>query len=80
MADSPDKSGPRYFEKPGFRWVTGVAGAVFLGLGLALLVLPADLGWAGVAVCALLVALGTNAIHSALTANESWIAKIGPLP
>jgi hypothetical protein len=49
-------------------------------LGSALLVLASDLGWAGVAVCALLVALGTNAIHSALTAAEPWIAKIGPLP
>jgi len=80
MSDSPPKNSPRYFEKPGFRWATGVAGAVLLGLGVALLWLPSDHIWAKMAVCALLAALGTNAIRSALNATEPWIAKIGPLP
>lgn len=80
MSDFPPKSSPRYFEKPGFRWVTGVAGAVLLGLGMALLVLPSDVGWARVAVCAPLGVLGANAIHCALNATEPWIAKVGPLP
>lgn len=80
MPDSPRESSPRYFEKSGFRWVTGVAGAGLLGLGVALLVLPSDFGWARVAVCALLGVLGANAIHCALNATEPWITKIGPLP
>lgn len=80
LSDFPQKSSPRYVEKPGFRWVTGVAGAVLLGLGAALLVLPSDVGWARVAVCVLLGALGANAIHCALNATEPWIAKVGPLP
>ena len=71
---------PPYFERPGFRWATGVAGAVLLGLGAGLLWLPSDHIWAKMAVCALLAALGANAIHSALNATEPWIAKIGPLP
>ena len=79
MSDSPEKNG-RYFEKPGFRWATGVAGAVLLGLGVGLLWLPSDHFWAKMAVCALLGALGANAIRSALSATEPWIAKIGPLP
>lgn len=80
MSDSLKKSSPRYFEKPGFRWATGVSGVVLLGLGVALLVLPSDFGWARVAVSALLGALGANAVHCALNATEPWIAKIGPLP
>jgi len=51
-----------------------------LGLGVGLLWLPSDHIWAKMAVCALLAALGANAIRSALNATEPWIAKIGPLP
>lgn len=80
MSDSPQKSSPRYFEKPGFRWVTGAAGAVLLSLGVGLLWLPSDHGWAKVALCALLATLGANALYCALNATEPWIAKIGPLP
>ncbi len=72
----PKKAAPGILKSP----ATGVAGAVLLGLGVGLLWLPSDHIWAKMAVCALLAALGANAIRSALNATEPWIAKIGPLP
>lgn len=79
----PGPLGPHrspYFAKPGFRWVTGVAGVVLLVLGVGLLWLPSDPSWAKTALCALLALVGANALYCALNATEPWIAKIGPLP
>jgi hypothetical protein len=80
MPNPPGRRSPPYFEKTGFRWVTGVAGAVLLALGVGLLWLPSDHGWAKIALCALLATLGANALYCALNVTEPWIAKIGPLP
>lgn len=80
MPNPPGQLSPPYFEKPGFRWVTGVAGVVLLVLGVGLLWLPSDHGWAKMALCALLATLGANALYCALNATEPWIARIGPLP
>jgi thiol:disulfide interchange protein len=78
LFDSKDPT--PYFAKPGFRWVTGIAGVILLATGVGLLWLPSDHGWAKTALCILLIALGANALHSARNATEPWIAKIGPLP
>jgi hypothetical protein len=76
-----DKKDPTLcFAKPGFRWVTGIGGVVLLSLGVGLLWLPSDHGWAKTALCILLIAIGANALHSARNATEPWIAKLGPLP
>jgi len=80
MSESLKKDSPPYFEKSGFRWVTGVAGTVLLVLGVGLLLLPTDFGWAKMAASALLGLVGANAIYCALNATEPWIAKLGPLP
>ena len=69
----PNPSGqhsPPYFERTGFRWDTGVAGTVLLALGVGLLWLASDHGWAKAALCALLATLGVNALCCALNAVE----------
>ena len=80
MADPNSENDPRYFAKPGFRWVTGIVGAFLLALGLYLLWQPSDCPWGKAALCAVLMALGANALRSARNATEPWIAKMGPLP
>lgn len=78
LFDSKDPTS--YFEKPGFRWVTGITGSVLQAVSMGLLWLPSDHGWAKTALFILLIALGANALHSARNATEPWIAKVGPLP
>jgi hypothetical protein len=53
LFDSKDPT--PYFAKPGFRWVTGIAGVILLATGVGLLWLPSDHGWAKTALCILLI-------------------------
>ncbi len=78
MPDATDAPEP---DSSAHRWITGAFGALFVGLGAAIVVLAADGNRLGAYLAALVIGgLGVDAIISAVRRRRSLLSRIGPLP
>lgn len=74
----PPTSQPFYARKT-FRIVTALLGLALIALGIYAL-LFVDTSAISFLIGAALVLVGLNAVYSAHTATQPWLAKLGPLP
>lgn len=58
-------------------WAVGL---VFVGLGIAVLVVAGSIGTAPLVAAAALAGLGAQALWATARGRRSWLARIGPLP
>ncbi|MBS0430419.1 MAG: hypothetical protein JSR41_24295 [Proteobacteria bacterium] len=57
-----------------------VAGLIFLGLGVAVLVAAGKVGTGALVAAAALAGLGVQSLWATARGRRSWLARIGPLP
>lgn len=76
MTNSPDRQGTR---STTYRVFTAALGVIFVGVAVVILAIS-ELTFGPLAAALVVGALGVDAIASALRNQESWLARIGPLP
>ena len=58
-------------------WLVGL---VFMGLGVAVLVVAGSIGSGPIVAAAALAGVGAQALWATARGRRSWLARIGPLP
>ncbi|TXL68912.1 hypothetical protein [Zeimonas arvi] len=73
-------AGKPFHARRTYRLITAALGLLLCGVGACVLILADTAGVVRLAGGAAFVTVGGNMVWSAVTAKESWLSRLGPLP